>query len=136
MCSTPPTHGYYLDPGASCEWGCDAGWARYDLDSKASMCVRPLLIPNPELLPCMLNATWSDIVGDTAEEVYSQGGLGKLMERDVVENWVCAKDHPCSTGTSLGATTNSLNDEMCFFFAERYSTFLPWGRRSQVLSLK
>ena len=109
---------------------------RYDLDSKVSMCVRPLLIPSPELLQCMLNAMWSDIVGDTAEEVYSQGGLGKLMERDVVENWVCAKDHPCSTGTSLGATTNSLNDEMCFFFAERYSTFLPWGRRSQVLSLK
>eukprot|EP00961_Rhodomonas_salina_P303013 3941061-Rhodomonas_salina.3 len=100
------------------------------------MCVRPLLIPSPELLQCMLNAMWSDIVGDTAEEVYSQGGLGKLMECNVVENWVCAKDHQCSTGTSQGATTNSLNNEMRFFLAECYSTFLPWGRRLQVLSLK
>ena len=93
------------------------------------------LLQSADLHPgCDIGMDWADIIRLAVEsdsEYIETGGLGSLMEVDVVENWVCVKNDPCA-----------LDDWFCYVYVEDSSLlpttgpfaagFVPWGPRGCI----
>ena len=50
------------------------------------------------------------------------GGMGKLMEENENEVWLCYRDHWCSTS----------DDYMCWFYNENAQKFRPWNTNNNL----
>jgi len=60
---------------------------------------------------------------------FKTGGLGKLLEQDGYETWLCLSDHYCAIE---GMAENPTNSWFCFVFHETTQTFTPWGENSRL----
>ena len=59
---------------------------------------------------------------------FKMGGLGKLLEEDGHETWVCLRDHYC---------TLDLHDPwFCFVYHETDKTFTAWGENAKLQLVK
>jgi len=71
---------------------------------------------------CSLHQTWQDMIESSEWETrFATGGLGKMMEEDHYEVWLCDSQHACALG-----------DMMCFTFNEQSMQFEPLGLNSHL----
>ena len=74
---------------------------------------------DPAMQHCQLHKSWEELVGEHFhdETVLVTGGLGKLMEENRFEVWLCYRDHECSTAENY----------MCWIYDEVQHRWLPWA---------
>ena len=88
-----------------------------------TLCVPNSLYPAPNVVHCVFEGTWADVVEH--KHLYKTGGLGKKL-RDEWKVWVCM-EHACATDKT---------DRVCFTFSEEHRVFVPWGYNSHLHILK
>lgn len=73
---------------------------------------------------CKMDKDWETLVNEWQldNEAWYTGGLGKLMQIDVIEVWMCYRNHPCSTS----------GNHMCWVYHEADHVWLPWATNNKL----
>jgi hypothetical protein len=76
------------------------------------------------MLNCKLDKSWEELSLEYEEDqnVLFTGGLGKLLIEDTMENWMCYRDHECSTDGNY----------MCWVYHEKEHRWMPWGKNRRL----
>ena len=89
------------------------------------VCSRPAREQDPE---GGQRHSWDELVhgykGKNISTFFKMGGLGKLVEQDGYETWLCFKDHFCAVEPT--------NPWFCFVYHETNQVFTPWGENNQL----
>ncbi|EKX49195.1 hypothetical protein GUITHDRAFT_136343 [Guillardia theta CCMP2712] len=129
------------EPSTSQSWECTDGYKRILLSNTIlgsdgtsnnfSACLPDALWPHKsEFTSCTAKYNWeqlAQIPQDKKDDFFITGGLGKLMVPNVMEVWVCEKNHVCATENG--------DNFFCFTYDEDRDLFYPWGLLS-VLKLR
>jgi hypothetical protein len=99
-----PGSGYPSPAATQADWG----------DAQHARCVQPY--------------SWDELLhgykGKNISTSFKMGGLGKLVEQDGYETWLCFKDHFCAVEPT--------NPWFCFVYHETNQVFTPWGENNQL----
>ena len=73
-------------------------------------------------LYCEQPYSWTEILRGPNNNMltFKVGGLGKLLERNGYETWVCIKGHLCG------------DPYFCWVYHETNKIFTPWGTNSEL----
>ena len=74
---------------------------------------------------CVQPYTWSEITR-ASKDLARTGGLGKLLQVNGFETWLCVCDHSCA----LEFSTDPQDSWFCFVYHEANDVFTPWGPNS------
>ncbi len=72
---------------------------------------------------CQLPFSWTELNKGYKEReiLFRTGGLGRHMQENVYESWVCVRDHFCG------------DPVFCWVYHENDKVFTPWGPNSELL---
>jgi len=77
---------------------------------------------------CVQPYSWDELLHGYKDKnistSFKMGGLGKLVEEDGYETWLCFKDHFCAVEPT--------NPWFCFVYHETNQVFTPWGENNQL----
>lgn len=73
---------------------------------------------------CDFEKGWETLVNEYMQDetLWYTGGLGKLMQTDVIEVWMCYRDHRCSTEGNY----------MCWVYHEADEVWIPWSTNQKL----
>jgi len=101
---TRSKEGYPSPTATQADWG----------DAKFSHCEQPF--------------SWSELLHGyknmNISTIFKMGGLGKLVEEDGYETWLCMNDHYCAVDAE--------DPWFCFVYHETQKVFTPWGENSRL----
>ena len=76
-----------------------------------------------EYARCEQPYSWKELSAmyKNGSRIFKTGGLGRLLEEDGYESWLCLRDHYCARDSG---------DYFCWVYHESYEVFTPWGENS------
>ena len=80
----------------------------------------------PEHSHCIQPYTWKQVLTKVngIRTPHKTGGLGKRLEPDGYESWLCLLDHACG------------DPSFCWVYHETNKVFTPWGTNSELKLFK
>jgi len=114
--------------------------ARETIDLSPTLPAPPASLPLPGRQPLNITATWYDPKYALCVQPYTwsqlmqgykdgtltfrTGAMGRMLEKDGYQAWLCLKDHDCAT--------DHTNPFFCFAYHESRQDWTPWGSNADL----